>query len=83
MQDDLLLQRDRPPANFPFRRFCAGKKYKRLRKESFLKTDTKLHDNCQRRPRTFVVMVRQDGNKTGAPLLGFENIKTSILDCQI
>lgn len=46
----------------------------------YYKTDTKLHDNCQRRPRTFVVMVRQDGNKTGAPLLGFENIKTSILD---
>ncbi len=46
----------------------------------YYKTDTKLHDNCQRRPRTFVVMVRQDNDEKGAPLLGFENIKTSILD---
>ena len=46
----------------------------------YYKTDTKLHDNCQRRPRTFVVMVRQDNDEKGAPLVGFENIKTSILD---
>ena len=46
----------------------------------YYKTDTKLHDNCQRRPRTFVMFVKQEENKLGAPDLRFECIKTSILE---
>lgn len=46
----------------------------------YYKTDTKLHDNCQRRPRTFVMLVKQEEGQYGAPDLGFECVKTSILD---
>lgn len=46
----------------------------------YYKTDTKLHDNCQRRPRTFVMFVKQEEGKLGAPDLNFECVKTSILD---
>lgn len=37
----------------------------------YIKTDTQLHNNCQRRPRTFVMFVR-DSSK-GCPELTFEN----------
>ena len=44
----------------------------------YYKTDTKLHDNCQRRPRTFVMFVKHELDKLGAPDLRFECIKTTI-----
>ena len=37
----------------------------------YIKTDTQLHNNCQRRPRTFVMFVRD--KKRGCPELIFEN----------
>ncbi len=43
----------------------------------FYKTDTKLHDNCQRRPRTFVVFVKYN-NGTGAPEMLWEDIKCNM-----
>lgn len=47
---------------------------------SYCKTDTKCHDNCQRRPRTFVMLVKQEPNRKGAPIVNFENIRVSIKD---
>lgn len=44
----------------------------------FYKTDTKLHDNCQLRPRTFVYFFRNDVAGKGAPVLGFENKHVSV-----
>lgn len=43
----------------------------------FYRTDTRLHDNCQRRPRTFVYFFKkfEDGR---VPLLGFENKQVTI-----
>lgn len=38
----------------------------------YYKTDTILHHNCQRRPRTFVYFFKADGERKGAPQLGFE-----------
>jgi site-specific DNA-cytosine methylase len=40
---------------------------------AYYKTDTKLHDNCQKRPRTFIYFFRVDGDRKGVPKLGFEN----------
>jgi site-specific DNA-cytosine methylase len=43
----------------------------------YYKTDTRLHDNCQRRPRTFVLFVKhRDGE--GTPDFQFENKQVSI-----
>ena len=44
----------------------------------YYKTDTKLHDNCQRRPRTFVLFIQHRDGKEGAPLLNFEDKQISI-----
>lgn len=44
----------------------------------YYKTDTKLHDNCQRRPRTFVLFVKHNADKTGAPNLEYENKPISV-----
>lgn len=44
----------------------------------YYKTDTKYHDNCQRRPRTFVVFVKYRDNETGAPLMNFEDKQTTL-----
>lgn len=40
---------------------------------AYYKTDTMWHDNCQRRPRTFVYFFRQDDTHKGVPILGFEH----------
>jgi site-specific DNA-cytosine methylase len=44
----------------------------------FYRTDTRLHDNCQLRPRTFVYFFRNDIAGKGAPVLGFENKRVSV-----
>lgn len=38
----------------------------------YYKTDTQLHDNCQKRPRTFVLFIKHRGNDTGTPTFKFE-----------
>lgn len=40
---------------------------------AYYKTDTKLHDNCQKRPRTFIYFFKHDGNRKSVPKLNFEN----------
>lgn len=44
----------------------------------YYKTDTKLHDNCQRRPRTFVLFIQHRDGKEGSPTLNFEDKQVSI-----
>lgn len=44
----------------------------------YYKTDTLLHDNCQRRPRTFIYFFKADGDRKGAPSLGFEHKTVTI-----
>lgn len=44
----------------------------------YYKTDTALHNNCQRRPRTFVLFFKANGNKKGVPHINFENKPISI-----
>ena len=44
----------------------------------YYKTDTKLHDNCQRRPRTFVLFIKHRDGKDGTPDFNFENKNVSI-----
>lgn len=39
----------------------------------FVKTDTQFHNNCQRRPRTFVMFIKNDGEKIGCPEITWEN----------
>lgn len=39
---------------------------------AYYKTDTQYHDNCQRRPRTFVYFFKNDVKHPGVPKLGFE-----------
>lgn len=38
----------------------------------YYKTDTVLHHNCQRRPRTFVMFIKWRGNDKGTPELQYE-----------
>jgi site-specific DNA-cytosine methylase len=45
---------------------------------AYYKTNTYWHDNCQDRPRTFVYFFRGDGNRKGAPELGFEHGHVSV-----
>jgi len=45
---------------------------------AYYRTDTKLHDNCQKRPRTFVYFFRNDSSHPGTPVLGFENKHISV-----
>lgn len=40
----------------------------------YYKTDTKFHDNCQRRPRTFVLFVKYRGEDVAAPDMRYEHI---------
>lgn len=40
---------------------------------AYYKTNTYWHDNCQDRQRTFVYFFRADGDRKGAPNLGFEH----------
>lgn len=48
---------------------------------SYFKTDTCLHHNAQRRPRTFVICWKwHDGKKQMPPILNFVNNKLSIKD---
>lgn len=44
----------------------------------YYKTDTKLHDNCQRRPRTFVLFIKHRNGETGTPDFKFEDKQVSI-----
>jgi len=39
----------------------------------YYKTDTRLHHNCQKRPRTFVYFFKNDGKHKGVPKINFEN----------
>ena len=45
---------------------------------AYYKTDTLLHENCQRRPRTFIYFFKEDPAHKGVPELGFENKTLSI-----
>lgn len=45
---------------------------------AYYKTDTLLHDNCQRRPRTFIYFFKEDDSHKGVPELGFESKTVSI-----
>lgn len=40
----------------------------------YYKTDTQLHDNCQRRPRTFVLFIKHRNGKEGTPNFNYENL---------
>lgn len=44
----------------------------------YYKTDTLLHDNCQRRPRTFVLFIKHRDGKKGTPDFNFENSPADI-----
>jgi site-specific DNA-cytosine methylase len=44
----------------------------------YYKTDTKYHENCQKRPRTFIFFFRNRDGHTFIPELKFENIKVSV-----
>lgn len=44
----------------------------------YYKTDTRLHDNCQRRPRTFVLFIKYRNDEKGTPNFNFENKHVSI-----
>ena len=44
----------------------------------YYKTDTQLHDNCQRRPRTFVLFIKHRDNKDGNPVFRYENKPASV-----
>lgn len=39
----------------------------------YYRTDTKWHDNCQNRPRTFIYFFKVNGDKQGTPQIGFEH----------
>lgn len=39
----------------------------------YYKTDTQLHDNCQRRPRTFVLFIKHRNEFDGSPAFQYEN----------
>ena len=43
---------------------------------TYFKTDTKLHENCQRRPRTFIVFSKTES----APIFNFENSNIEITE---
>lgn len=47
-------------------------------KVAYYKTDTQLHDNCQRRPRTFVIFFSDEVARDGVPQLGFESKHISV-----
>lgn len=40
---------------------------------TYYKTDTQLHYNCQRRPRTFVMFIKNIGENSGNPIYNYEN----------
>jgi site-specific DNA-cytosine methylase len=48
----------------------------------YFKTDTKLHENCQRRPRTFVIFTkhRSDSNLEAPALFNFEDKHINVKD---
>lgn len=46
----------------------------------YYKTDTKYHDNCQKRPRTFIYFFKNRDGEKFIPELGYERITTSIED---
>ena len=39
----------------------------------YYKTDSKWHNNCQKRPRTFVLFFKDDAEHVGVPKIGFEH----------
>ena len=45
---------------------------------TYYKTDTQLHDNCQKRPRTFVLFIKHRNDKEGNPLFNYENKPVSV-----
>lgn len=44
----------------------------------YYKTNTKFHDNCQNRPRTFVIMIKKRTEKDGCPEMMYEHISPTI-----
>ena len=44
----------------------------------YYRTDTKYHDNCQKRPRTFIFFFKNRNGEKFIPELGYERITTSI-----
>lgn len=47
-------------------------------KVAYYRTDTQFHDNCQRRPRTFVVFFNKEVASNGIPQFGFEHKHISV-----
>lgn len=47
---------------------------------TYYKTDTKLHDNAQYRPRTFCILWRWPGFACNPPILNYENKKVNVID---
>ena len=45
---------------------------------AYYKTDTHLHHNCQKRPRTFILFFRKDTDEATVPVMNFENAPVSI-----
>lgn len=45
---------------------------------AYYRTDTQLHDNCQKRPRTFVLFFSHEIASDGVPQLDFENKHISV-----
>ena len=44
----------------------------------YYKTDTQWHNNCQKRPRTFVYFFKNDSAHVGVPKIGFEHKHISV-----
>jgi len=46
----------------------------------YYKTNTKFHDNCQNRPRTFVMMIKNIDGKSGCPSMNGEHVMTNVVE---
>ena len=44
----------------------------------YYRTDSKWHNNCQKRPRTFVLFFKDDADHVGVPNIGFEHNHISV-----
>ena len=44
----------------------------------YYRTDTQWHNNCQKRPRTFVYFFKDDASHVGVPKIGFEHKHISV-----
>jgi site-specific DNA-cytosine methylase len=47
---------------------------------AYYKTNTKFHDNCQNRPRTFVIFFKNEDDIVGVPEMHYEHLQVSLLE---